>query len=366
MDIPIAEGYNVWSIQTTEVQELKSLEAKGIVTLRQEEYLSCTNCNEDVRVTELIRQEGVTPCPNCKKAIAFLGDKKTKITVQKVNRRKIRRIIQDLLLASFPKKCTRVARSNYWLCEHNGKKVPVFISEISSYNQYINNKEDLSWLCIVINWSANRGRLNNYNQLNFLSLQEIIADDSKFKKRIEVIATDFAQSPTVDLVKVFDDYVDSCSADEFEKVFVDNFICKVKEKRAEVERYLSFLSIQRNSIVNAKIVFMGSSANPDFALINIFKYLQNALQTDKIGETKRYQDRCKFTKFEYPDFCVVLGHARGANTLSIISTNKIAPSVWRQVIEERDSEGNYKNVILEKDTLLLLIKVLGMEDLLKK
>lgn len=127
-----------------------------------------------------------------------------------------------------------------------------------------------------------------------------------------------------------------------------------------------FLSSQRNSIVNAKIIFMGYSANPDFALINIFKYLQNALQPDKIGEAKRYQDRCEFAKFEYTDFGVVLGHARGANTLSIVSTNKIVPAVWRQVVEERDAEGNYKNVILEKDTLLLLVKVLEMEDLLKK
>lgn len=73
--------------------------------------------------------------------------------------------------------------------------------------------------------------MNNYNQLNFIALQESIADPSKLKNRVEVLATVFAQSQTVDLVKEFDDYVDSCSADEFEKVFINNFISKVKEKK---------------------------------------------------------------------------------------------------------------------------------------
>lgn len=366
MDIPIAEGYNVWSTQTTEVKGLKNLETKGILFLKDEEYLSCKNCNEQVRINQLIRNEGITPCPNCYKGIVNSENKRTKMIVEKVNRYKIKKIVQELLKSSFVEKCTPIESSNYWICEHAGKKVPVFISEISSYNHFINNTDDSGWLCIVINWSANRGRLNYYNQLNFLSLQEILDNPTKLKERIEIIATDFTSSPTVDLLKQFDDYVDTCSPGEFEKLFVERFIAKIKEKTNQVGKYLSFLSIQRNSIVNSKIVFMGYSANPDFGSINISKYLQNGLQPEKIGEVKRYQDRCKYAKFEYTDFGVVLGHARGANTLSIISTNKIAPAVWRQVIEERDGEGNYKNVILEKDTLLLLIKVLGLEDLLHK
>ena len=363
MDVPIAEGYNVWSFQTTEVQELKHLEANGIISLRKEEYLSCKNCNEYIRVNQQILNEGIIPCPNCNKRITNSQDKQTKLIVEKVNRRKIKKSIHKLLGAFFSERCTVIASSNYWVCEHNGKRVPVFISEISSYNHFINNTEDFGWLCIVINWSANKGRLNYYNHLNFLALQEILANPAKLKERIEIIATDFTSPPTVDLLRQFDDYVDSCLPDEFEKIFVEKFISKIKEKSALVGRYLSFLSMQRNSIVNSKIVFMGYSANPDFGSINISKYLQKGLQPDKIGEVKRYQDRCKYAKFDYPDFAVVLGHARGANTLSIISTNKIAPAVWRQVIEERDAEGNYKNVLLEKDTLLLLIKVLGMEDL---
>ncbi len=47
---------------------------------------------------------------------------------------------------------------------------------------------------------------------------------------------------------------------------------------------------------------------------------------------------------------VAIGHAKSSedNTLFIISTNDIAPSVWKKIMNEKRN-GHFKYVILDKD-----------------
>jgi len=163
----------------------------------------------------------------------------------------------------------------------------------------------------------------------------------------------------------FNDFIKGIKSPEFEAEFVNKLIQRLKEKAVELERYLSFLSAQKDTITNSKAVFMGWAANADFALINLHEYLQQAFKPDKIREAKRYHHSdLRSTRFSWSDFADALAHADGSDTLFIVSTNNIAPSVWRHVIEKRRNAGYFKNVIIEKDTILLLIKVLGIEDLI--
>jgi hypothetical protein len=106
---------------------------------------------------------------------------------------------------------------------------------------------------------------------------------------------------------------------------------------------------------------MGGPGNPDFASLDLLEYLQECLKPDKIGEAKRYFANSTFT---VEQFGKAQAHALGEDTVSIVSTNKIQPEVWRLVIQTRSKEKYYKHTILEKDTILLLISVLKLDYLL--
>ena len=51
-----------------------------------------------------------------------------------------------------------------------------------------------------------------------------------------------------------------------------------------------------------------------------------------------------------------IGHAKSSedNTLFIVSTNDIAPTVWKKVMEER-RDGHFKYVIFDKDLMMMLL-----------
>ena len=135
---------------------------------------------------------------------------------------------------------------------------------------------------------------------------------------------------------------------------------EIKRKQTEIERFFDYLTARRTTIFNSKIVSLGGPANPDFIVINLLEYLQQALRPDKSGEIKHYV-RSKLT---INDYSKILLHARKSDTLCIVASNKIDSELWKHVIVSRFEEGYYKHVILDADTLVLLIKVLDLRFLI--
>ena len=95
--------------------------------------------------------------------------------------------------------------------------------------------------------------------------------------------------------------------------------------------------------------------------IPLHKYLQDALSPDKFGDAKHYIDN----ELRIQKYGASLLHARKSSTLCVVASNNIDPEIWKFVIDTEKEEGIFKHSILERDTLLLLIKVLGLEKLLK-
>lgn len=366
LGVPLRVSFHTTNIE--QIKQLKILEAAKIIELSEEKFQYCTNrnCGTKILVSEQLLHEGVTTCPSCTKTVRLSKSTFSEIKIRRINYQEIIKLCSNRLQGAYGKeKCAFDSERHCWFCSINERNIPIFITEVSSYNQYVNNKIDPCWLCVVVDWERNEDKLNNYNQLNFIRVEDILQDSSKLSQRVDLIGKTFPSNSTVQLERAFDEYINGIKGQEFEAEFVKKLMNMLKEKTMEFEQYLRFLSIQKDSITNTKAVFMGSAANADFALINLHEYLQRAFTPTKIGEAKRYHHTdLSRTRFTWSHYCEALGHADEADTLFIISTNNIAPSVWRKVVEKRLNKGYFKDVIVEKDTLLLLIKVLGMEDLL--
>jgi hypothetical protein len=250
-----------------------------------------------------------------------------------------------------------------WICSKNNRKIPVFVSEVSSYNQYLSGQPDSGWLCIVLDWEKEKGILNYYNKIHFTKFEDVLEDKIDLSEVVGELTTSFTLNVTLEHKQEFEYLVSSISPSEFEKQFIEKFLKGIQEKADLLKEFFNFLCIRKNTITNSKIVLMGGPANPDFAMIDLLEYLQEGLKPEKIGEAKRFLGSTTFT---VSDFGTAQAHAIGADTVFILSTNKIQPEVWRLILETRNKERYFKHVIIDKDTILLLISVLRMNHLVSQ
>lgn len=363
MSVSIRKGYSVGTTEPERVEELKRLESLGILSLKQEEWQTCKKCHTPNLIDESFRREKSSTCTNCCKIIQYSEKATTHHTVNSVNYRKIAEICgQKLAKVVGIANCLYDKDQRIWICSHNGKRIPIFVSQFSSYNQYFGGDQESSWLCILVDWEKEQGIVNHYNQLHFLKFEDILYDRINLAEKIAGVATEFAPNFAVELSYRFDSFIKPMKPSEFEK-FIDQFINGIREKADVLKNFFAFLSARKNTIVNSKVILIGGPGNPDFALIDLLEYLQEGLRPDKIGEVKRY---FRSTQFTVEDFGKAQAHAIGSDTISIISTNKIQPEVWRLILETRNKEKYFKHVVIEKSTILLLISVLKLDYLLSR
>lgn len=364
MVVSIRKGYSVWSTETERVSELKRLESQGILNLKLDEWQTCRKCKTPNILDENFRREKVSTCTNCGRTIQLSRDVSKRYTVSNLNHREILKICEEKLTNALGKaSCSYDKDQRIWICSQGNRKIPVFVSEISSYNQYLIEQTDSGWLCIVLDWEKEKGILNYYNRIHFTRFEDVLGDKIGLKQVIDELTTSFTPNVTVELKQEFEHLVSSLSPSEFEKQFIEKFLNGIRERADLLKSFFNFLSIRKNTIANSKIVLMGGPANPDFAMINLLEYLQEGLRPEKIGEAKRY---LRSTAFTVSAFGTAQAHAIGADTVFILSTNKIQPEVWRLILETKNKEGYFKHVIIDKDTILLLIDVLKMNHLLSQ
>lgn len=365
MNVSIRRGFSVSSSEPERVSELKGLESLGIIKLKQEEWQICKKCGACNLIDNNFRTEKSAICINCGKIIELSKHVEKRYTIETLDYRKIQKICQEALTGAIGEENRKYEKDQrVWTCNCDGKSIPVFISSFSSYNPYLGQQSDFSWLCILLDWEKEKGNVNYYNKVHFARFEDILYNKDKLRENLKGLTTSFVPNPAFELRQKFDSFIASIKPtdfERFEKEFVDDFIKGIQEKIELLKTFFNFLSFRKNTIANSKVVLVGGPGNPDFVSLNLMEYLQECLRPEKIGEAKRY---FRATSFTVEDFGKVLVHAKGGDTISIISTNRIQPEVWRSVIDSRTKENHYKHVLIEKDTILLLMSVLKLDYLL--
>ena len=362
MKVAIRIGYRVDLNDNEGCNELQKIKSLGIIELEQEEYQICRKCNAQTLIDSIFRNEKSSKCSGCGKTIQLSNNRITSNKINKINYSAIKKICEEKIVNAVGKEnCEYDTDRRMWICKYNGKVFPIFTSQFSSYNMFIVGQNETDWLCIMLDPDMLSGNINYYNEYNFVRFENLLNDDFDLKNILDALSASYTPNSFFELDQKFDSFIKSIKPTDFEKKFIDDFLEELQAKQQQLKTFFNFLSSRRSTIINSKIVKLGGAGNPDFISIDLLEYLQECMKPNKIGEAKRYY---RSTSFTVDDFGVAILHAHESDTLSIISTNKIQPEVWKTVMDTRQIKNYYKHTIMDKDTILLLINVLQMDNLL--
>jgi hypothetical protein len=362
LSVFIRKGFSASQTETDRVDKLKKLEALGVLQLETEKVQYC-KCRERHKVEGAFLDDRRVICSCGRNIISSKKAEVVEYVVKQINYDKVISICNELLTKNLGESnCLFDDKQRCWNCTWNGKTVSIFILEVSSYNQCLDftPESDSCWLSIVLDWETERFRINYYNELHFVKVEDFLGSTFRVNDRMDQLTSSFDSNISAELAIKYDVFVSKVSASRFEQEFIDSFLAGIRAKADKLSRYFGFLSARKNTILNSKVIILGGPGNPDFITLPLLEYLQEGLKPDKIGEAKRYRK----SVFTFNDFSLAMGHADENDTVCIASTNKIKPEVWRRIIEKREKVGYYKHVVIERDTILLLIRVLGLENLL--
>ena len=244
MSVAIREGYSVKENEVLKVQALQKLANLGIFKLKLEKVQYC-KCNAMHIVDGVLLNEGKVTC-SCGKTVHLSKTTSQVYFIGKLDYDRITELFIDKLsfiVGNFDYD----SKQRCWIGTYKGKKIPIFILEISSFNQYLDEQSDSCWICIVLDWEKEIGRTNYYNALHFVSAESILDEKVEFSKTLDCVTDQFSSNPTVELGEKFDKYVRSIDWRVFEQFTVD-FLNEAKANCDSLKRYINFLTARKNTI----------------------------------------------------------------------------------------------------------------------
>jgi len=355
MQIPIEIGYSLVKSDNN-CEKLLALKQKGVISLQDEEYIQCKGCNELVNVVEFIGKS-IINCPYCDKFCGLSTSRIKKIAISEIHTKKIFEILDTQIRNAFGDlnvSFDKIERN--WTIKYNGKSTLIFIYGFSTVASFL-SISDNEGVILYLDERKIKHFVHDLNKSRFKYIfDEIFSSPEQFIIFIESL--DFSE--TLEYIKFrknFDSFISSISDTQYEKEFIPKFFEGIKQKHKELSRLYSRLQQVENTVFNSKYLKKGGPGLEDFYLVNLHRYLQDGLQCDRYGESKRYTT----TQFSFNNLMNALGHAKNfSESLFFVSTNDIAPSVWNKIMDEKTSDGHFKYVIIDKDLMLMLLKNLDL------
>lgn len=343
MVIPIRLNYSINKDDTKFIEEAEYLKNLNLIELKKKKFKFCS-CGAKVD-EETFSYEQLVFC-SCGKRVREGNFKGEDYIISKI---KTKNIIDKLV--------EKVKTLNYDYDEtkrifKRGGDEPVFIiiPEISTYNYILSETAGENCLFVLLDNDKTGGKLleqwkeRTFSLLDFLNLdkQELLNITNSLGK-YKTTATD---NKLQELLKK--------SPQFFEKNFIPYFLSELKKKDSELKSFLLNLKINQHSLINSKVIIIGGPSNPDFYIIDLYKYLSDGLKPNKYGEAKRYTK----SKFTISDYGIAIAHSKDGENLLIVTTDDIQKEVWTNIIDSMRINNYFKNVIVDKDLLLMLINVL--------
>lgn len=353
MQIPLEIGYPATN-SSAELGILKELEGKGIVRLQEEEYIKCKKCGDPIDIQEF-KDNSTVNCPKCDQACGLSTSRNKRTVIIEVNHKKIINILDTQIQNAFGKSNVFFDKFEYnWTIQYDGKKYLFYIYGFSTIASFLSISKNEG----VILYFDKRKILSQIHDLNDSRYRYVLDPTFSIPEEFRTFVNSLDFTETLEYLKFrekFETFLSSITDTQYEKEFIPRFIEGIKLKNRELSRFYSRLQIAENTILNSKCINFGGAGREDFFLVNLCKYLQDGLKTEKYGESKKYLT----SHFSFSHFTVALGHAAFRDSLFFVSTNDIAPSVWKMVIEEKRGE-HFKYVILDKDLMLMLLYNLNL------
>lgn len=361
--VSLREGFSVLSTEEARLSQLRLYQESGVITVGQVRIQQCKKCGANNEVDADFASTGLSTCRACSATLVLSTKSEKRYIIETVNRLRLVELVgKKVANAVGTKNCMYDKSSRSWMVRIQGGQIPVFLSQVSSYNTYLDKDGKTQWLCVLLDWEAEKGVVNHYNSSHFVSIEDILLDRADLGEKLMLLGKSFTPNPIISLSESFDKFLSSITPAYFERSFVDDLLRSLKDKSSELTYFLNFLTAMRDTIVNTKVLLIGGPGREDFVTLNLLEYLQEGLKPNKVGEAKRY---CR-TRFTVQDFGVAEVHAADADTVYILSTNNIQTEVWDSIWGSYRRQGYFRQVIFDRDIILLLVQNLGLEGLFRK
>ena len=349
MSIPLRLKYVLEEKDYLNVKEAKKIEEKELISIKERNYKICS-CGTKI-YEDSFSDEQLLLCSCCGKRIRKENFKEKDFIIERINYRKIIKLLQNKLEPIGYK-----FLDDKRLFRYNGEKpIYIIIPEISSYNFILSEYGGQNCLFIMLDEEKTKQRLlqqwqnRQWGVMDFLEKNSTnIEDISKSLQKNIAIEPDVEEKLDLLLKK---------SPSFFEQEFIPYFLEQLKLKNKDIQSYLLNLKLNSNDLTNSKVIVLGGAGYPDFLILDLYKYLSDGLKPDKYGEVKRYNK----TKFTISDYGTALAHSNEGDNLMIVSTDDIQKEVWVKIVESMRINNYFKNVLIDKDLILLLLSLLKIE-----
>lgn len=356
----LRKGYLIYPNEKDKLLFFEKLVANGIIDLGTKQ-IACCDCGNKIVIDDDFNKNKYKSCDVCGRGVKLTDNIETLNFVQKINYSVIIELLDSQLSSIFHENICYDQDKRYWRASNNGKTILFILIDVSNYTDFLSIASEEA-IYFYIDAVKIVNIINNLNKSRFIRIFDPILDNKeKFIKLIDNIPYEKTLR-YIALEDKFTEYIQKCTADDFEKVFVPNFIESLKIESAKLEALYYRLTLRDHTLVNGKCVKVGGPGEEDFDLINIRQYLQDGLQPERLGEVKKYYK----TTFTAGEFGLALFHGTPHNPRPytfIISTNDIHPGVWAKIIDEKIG-GHYYHVIIDRAMIIFLIYNLGLEKLI--
>jgi hypothetical protein len=355
----LTKGYQVDTTDSEAMRQIRILEKKKVISTQQKKSIRCKNCGNTIVIPTDAYQDDPLPCISCGKKTIFREDISNKfLEITSINFDAVKSLIDTYIKQELGQhNFTFDSDRRLWYCHIDGKKVPVCVGGWSSYNLLFRTESERCWMYISLQYDIDKNKVSFLSTQNIIDLVELVDTNGRLLQGVFQVAQDYPQLSIFDREAEFDSFVNDVSYNDFEKVIV-SFFNKLKGKSNQIERFLSFLSKYQDTFINAKYAHIGGPSQPDFISLNLKAYLESGLKLGISGEAKKYIKG----KVSLGDYMEALTHAQqeGNRFIIVASTNSVAATVWKYVYDSFQ-EDQYRQVIFDKDILLLLSAVTGID-----
>jgi len=359
--IPVRKGYVVEETDQEGLRQLSNLSKLGFVDVVNEYVVNCKKCNNTIAVDKEFENKGSMECTCCGR-MNSIKSKRKRQRIALIHYNHIIKYLSGRLSKLFGElNVVYHSDERLWTAKIKDSRLIVLLQGVSTGNAFLSVAGN-EGVCIYLEPDKIPTNLSTTDEHRFVYfLDDLLSNSSSFLKLVDSLS--YAETANyLKLDNEFTQYLREITPYDFEKKFVPEFLQGIKNKQTELERLFSRLRTSSATLINSKFVPVGGPGKEDFQLINLLEYLQAGLKPDKFGEAKGYRK----TRFNFQDYGTAIAHAIEGDTLFIVSTNDIQPEVWSNILEIKRKNGNYKHVILDRDTIQFLLYNLGLVPLISK
>ncbi len=349
MSVPLRLKYCLDGKDNLNVEKAKKIETRGFIVLKERNYKVCS-CGTKI-YEDSFSDDQLLFCSCCGKRVRKENFKEKDFIIEKINHNKIIESLQKKL-----EPLGYTLSDDKRLFKYSGEKpIYIIIPEISLYNFILSQYGGQNCLFVIMDEEKTKQRLLGQWHNHQWEIMDFLEKDSEV---ITNITQSLQKSVTIEpnIEEKFDLLLEK-SPSFFERKFVPFFLDQLKSKNKDLQSYLLNLKLNCNDLTNSKVIVLGGAGYPDFLILDLCKYLSDGLKPEKYGEVKRYNK----TKFTISDYGTALAHSNEGDNLMIVSTNDIQKEVWVKIVESMRVNNYFKNVLIDKDLILLLLSLLKIE-----